>query len=84
MIRNPLTKRLLFQLAEGSYLVSNTMVTTDQPSFSEKVQPVERREAQWQRVKAAGANGRLCDVFASEAEYHMSMRAQVNQSLSNN
>jgi hypothetical protein len=84
MIRTPLTKKLLFQLVEGSYLVSNTMVTAGQPSFAEEVTTMERREAQWQRVRAAGANGRLCDVFATVAEYHMSMRAQTYHSLSKN
>lgn len=84
MIRTPLTKRFLFQLEEGLYLVSNTLVAAGQPSFSEVVSPLKMREAQWQRVKAAGANGRLCDVFSSVAEYQMSMRAQSNCSFSQN
>ena len=69
-----LTRRFLLSLEEGLYVVSNvydgTTRQTAKPAFAEPVAPAEDREAQWQRIKAAYADGRNSDVFRS-AEHHI-------------
>ena len=66
LARQPLTKAFLMSLATGRYLTSNTYRSgsSGEPCFAETVVPAEQREAQWQRIKAARVNGRLCNVFA--------------------
>ena len=68
LIRSELTKQFLMSLPTGCFLVS----TCDGPSgphvprFHERVGPKADSEAQWRRVKAAGADGSLCNVYRSE------------------
>ena len=69
-----LTKRFLFSLEEGLHVVSSVYDgatrQTAKPAFAEPVAPADDREAQWQRIKAAYADGRNCNVFA-DAEHHI-------------
>ena len=65
-----LTKRFLMSLPAGLYLVSGVGEAPGQPSFAEAIAPREEREAQWRRILEAVANGRLCNVFKSENDFH--------------
>jgi hypothetical protein len=56
-----LSKKYLFNLPEGWLLVSNLIVGPGGPfdrAFVEHVAPLQRRELQWKRIVAAGANQR--------------------------
>ena len=64
-----LTKRFLFALPEGAYLVSNVMEAPGQPMFAETVRPHAARQAQWKAIVAAKVNNRLCHVFKHPADY---------------
>ncbi|HUI46969.1 MAG TPA: hypothetical protein VL122_13410 [Nitrospirota bacterium] len=64
-----LTKKLLINLAEGLYLVSNVGHTPLQPIFAEMVTALNMREAQWRKIVELGANNRLCHVFKSREDY---------------
>jgi hypothetical protein len=72
--RQKLTKRFFMSLSEGLYLSSNTYIQRGCPSFSERVSPPSEREQQWERILIAGVNGRLCNVFASEADFYEIVR----------
>lgn len=69
-ISSRLTKTLLMGLPEESYLVSNVW-ESGKSIFSELVAPVQQREAQWRRMVTARANGRLCYIYKSKAEYDL-------------
>ncbi len=69
LLSGNLTKKLLFSLREGDYLVSNVAEAPIQPKFAQTIAPKEQREAQWKEIVAARANGRLCYVFASAKDY---------------
>lgn len=60
-----LTRKLLAGLPDGLFLVSNLMKTPAEPIFAETIRPGTHRQAQWRRIVAVGANGRLCHVFQS-------------------
>ena len=64
-----LTKGFLMAQPTGSYLVSNCGSTPGKhvPTFNERVGPTAARQAQWERIKAARAHGRLCNVRETEA-----------------
>lgn len=63
--RARLSKRLLFDLPSGAYLVSNTAVPVGggvyEASYHEPVATLSAREAQWQRLRAN--RGGLVHVF---------------------
>lgn len=61
-----LTKEFLLSLKEGHYLVSNTKKNR-KPIFEESVSPMDKREAQWQRIKEAEAHQRLCFVYENRS-----------------
>lgn len=65
-----LTRRFLNSLPDGLFLVSSVYDKTDSgnyvPCFAEKVLPASERDEQWQRVRAAHADGRHCDLFVDE------------------
>ena len=79
-----LTKKFFLSLPTGVYLVSNCyeMVSTDAytPAFYEYVVASDQREAQWQRIKAAGANHRLCIVYRTTDEFTESLRRDTERS----
>lgn len=68
-----LTKRFLMLLETGAYIVSTVYESqrdgAHDPCFHEKVAPPEHRGDQWLRIKTANADGRYCDVLASENDY---------------
>jgi len=71
VISGKLTKRFLMSLETGQYIVSNVCNQEDgrfEPCFREKVLPLKDREKQWQRIKSACADGRLCNVLGSEMD----------------
>ena len=78
-----LTRRFLSSLPHGLFLVSNAYDMTDSgdyvPCFAEHVLPAPERDAQWQRIKAAHADGRQCHLFVDEAHY-TAWRRTVNGS----
>jgi len=57
----------------GQHIVNNSYEITESgesaPAFAEEAAPAEGRQTQWQRVRAARADGRLCRVFASRTDY---------------
>ena len=64
-----LSKSMLMDLDEGLYIESNLM-RDGKNLFSEPVAPTKQeRELQWKRIKAAGANHRLCYVCSLEKIY---------------
>ena len=70
LIREKLTKKLLVSLPEEAFVVSNLRNEEGRPVFAEKVSPVRTRSQQWRRVIAAGANGGLCEVVWTEANFY--------------
>jgi hypothetical protein len=68
-----LTKRFLFSLQTGQYIVSNVYELLDggrfKPAFRESVAQPDARNEQWKRIKSAYADGRQCAVLASESDY---------------
>ena len=81
--RQRLTKRFFMSLPEGLYISSNTYIHQGHPRFSEPVSPPSKREQQWQRILFAGVNGRLCNVFASEADFYK-WHPSLNPSIKRN
>ena len=75
-----LTKKFLMAQERGAHVVSNCyeMVSPGRhvTCFAEAVASPEDREAQWGRVKAAHADGRLCRIFRTVREYKKWQAAQ--------
>ncbi len=73
VISGKLTKQFLLSLEMGLYIVSNVHDQVESgrhvPCFREEVMIAEARDEQWERIKSAHANGRLCDVFACKSDY---------------
>lgn len=62
-----LTKKFLLSLPSGIYLISNLAGSDGNPVFSEYViSSAIEREKQWERIREAGANNRLCRIFKNE------------------
>jgi hypothetical protein len=62
-----LTKRFLLSLPNGVYLMANIAGSNGNPIFGEYViSPPAEREKQWERIKEAGANNRLCRIFKNK------------------
>ena len=64
-----LTRALLFSLKEGAFLASNIMTPLGLPEYFEVILPAIKREEQWDRICAAGADQRACRVFRNEARF---------------
>jgi len=67
-----LTKQLLMSLPTGVRVTSNVYRPSSGmsvPWFAEFVAPPDDREAQWQRIRAEGMNGKTCRVFESRVAY---------------
>ena len=66
-------KKVFLALPPNVYLVSNCYKrvgpNTSTPVFYEYVEPLEKRKTQWERIKAAGADQRLCDVYRSSEAF---------------
>jgi hypothetical protein len=67
--RGKLTKKFLMDLKKGLYIVSNVHHSPMQSILAESVVDLQSREYQWKRIIEVGANGRLCYVFNSKADY---------------
>jgi len=71
--RHKLTKKFFSTLPPGVYLVSNCYKrvgpNTSTPVFYEYIEPPEGRKTQWERIKTAGADQRLCDVYRSSEAF---------------
>jgi hypothetical protein len=70
-----LTKKLLFSLPEGSFVVSEWF-SPPRSIFAEKLGPSETREEAWRRAVQADAAGRQCQILLTElgfsrAKYHL-------------
>jgi len=64
-----LSKAFLMNLTDGVFLVSNLYGIDKKPEFAEIVKPLSSRNDQWQRIKEARADQRLCHVFRTEKDY---------------
>jgi len=67
---NRLTKTLLMAQETGLYLASNLYCPGHplRPVFAERIVEPALRAAQWERIKRAKVNGRLCRVFEKPAD----------------
>ena len=62
-----LTKKFLMSLPKGIYLMSNLVGQDGDSVFREYIlSPLSEREKQWQKIKLAGADSRLCRLFKTE------------------
>ena len=68
LIRERLTKKLLFSLPKGAFVVS-TCFRSPQSIFAEQIGPDETRSEAWRRAVEAGAAGRLCQVVWTESDF---------------
>ena len=79
-----LTKKFFMSLPAGVYLVSNCYDTLGPsratPVFNEYVVHCQERSAQWDRIKAVGADQRLCDVYRSAEDYKEVVQLRAAQS----
>jgi len=79
-----LTKKFFMSLPAGVYVVSNCYDTLGlgcaTPVFNEYVAQREERKAQWDQIKAVGADQRLCDVYRSAEDYKKIVQSRTAQS----
>ena len=79
-----LTKKFFMSLPARVYVVSNCYDTLGPgratPVFNEYVAPQEERKSQWDRIKAAYADQRLCDVYCSAEDYKKVVQSRTAQS----
>ena len=66
--RGKFTKKFLMDLPDDVFLMSNRLNDKYEPVFAEKVMPLSKRIDQWQRIKEASADQRLCHVFKTEKD----------------
>ena len=69
-----LTKEYLLRLRTGLFLVGNVCDHHYRPAFAEVVSSARERLQQWKRIKAAGANGRLSDLFKDRSAFQLHAR----------
>ena len=76
-----LSKSFFMDLDEGVFLISNVANDKYTPYFAEYVMATDKREAQWQRIKAVNADQRACHVFNSKKDFKKWARSvdDVNQ-----
>ncbi len=63
-----LTKKLLFSLPEGGFIVSEWF-SSRRSAFAEKLGPSETRGRAWRRAVQAKAAGRQCQIVSTESEF---------------
>lgn len=84
LLREHLTRKFVFSLPEGCYVVSNCLgvkylviegsyMACRVPLFGERLSPIHARVELWERVRASGAASRICDVFWTEDEFNTKM-----------
>jgi hypothetical protein len=67
--RGKLTKKFLTELPTNSYLVSNLGYNKYTPIYENRVVAISKRENQWNEIKQASANNRLCYAFRNKSDY---------------
>ena len=67
--RGKLTKKFLMGLPDNVFLVSNIFPTRYVSAFAEKITPLAKRIYQWQRIKEASVDQRLCYVFKTKKDF---------------
>jgi hypothetical protein len=79
-----LTKKFFMSLPSGVYVVSNCYDSLGPdrvtPAFNEYVVSQDERKSQWDRIKAAYADQRLCDVYCSVEDYKKVLQLRTAQS----
>jgi hypothetical protein len=83
---NVLTKKFLLSVPEGKYLASNCFSGPNMKSGSifEGIVPAEAERLEfWKKIKAAGADQRLCVVYDSKEEYDASINQLRSQYVQN-
>ncbi|OJX79927.1 hypothetical protein [Magnetospirillum sp. 64-120] len=83
MRRERLTKKLLWSLAEGTFIASNCMQADHSPIFAETLKPLAEREEQWARIRAERLNGTLFNIFGDVRafEEHKARKEETRSSL---
>lgn len=76
-MRGNLTKKFLMSLQSDIFVQSNCLGSDMTPIFAECVALPNRRLEQWERVKAAGADGRLCYVHRSKTDFEDYFEATI-------
>ncbi|OSM04334.1 hypothetical protein MAIT1_04224 [Magnetofaba australis IT-1] len=74
-----LTKKFLFSLPEGKYLVSNTYEYPGRPCYSAYVSLKEERLEQWREIREKNAHYRFCHVYETKEDcvlWHKSMMCE--------
>ena len=67
--REKLTKKLMFELPTGAFIVSNRYFPHFRSVFAERLGPPESRTAAWQRAVATGTAHCLCQVVWTQDEF---------------
>ena len=67
--RGKLTKKFLIELPTNSYLVSNVGYDKYTPMYENRVVAASKRENQWNEIKQASVNNRLCYAFRNKSDY---------------
>jgi len=63
MLRERLTKKWLWSLPEGCFIISNCGHPNGSPIFAEQLMPLAEREEQWGRIKGKHLDGTLFEVY---------------------
>jgi hypothetical protein len=74
----PLTKKLLFSLAEGTHVISGILTPDCKPAFSCRIYGNrEHREAIWASARTSGSKNRNCAICkdGEALAFHLSQRA---------
>ena len=64
-----LTKAFFMKQPEDVFLASHIIGPGFEPVFAERIGSVDTRQAQWERIRAAGADQRASHLFPSQAHY---------------
>lgn len=69
--RVKLNKKNYMKIEDGVFLSSNaTFDSPAKPVFAEKVVPSSKRDEQWQRIKEASADQKLCMIFKNKHDFN--------------
>jgi hypothetical protein len=72
-----LTRAFFTKLPSGTFVASNLFKHAFESVFAETVGPAETRAAQWDRIRAAGADQRACRIFTTEGHYRQWTQQQA-------
>ena len=68
VVHTRLTRKLLNQLPEGAWVISNCYARTGEPIFEQRLGFPDTREAAWHLAIEARANNRICHVAWTDIE----------------